>query len=204
MSNVVERGLFIAFEGGDGTGKSTQSKLLAERLGAVWTREPGGTRISENVRAMLLDPDTPEMADRTEALLMAASRAQHVIELIEPTLASGQSVVTDRFVGSSWAYQGVGRGLGDDVRLINEFATAGLAPDVTVFLELDAATADSRVGKSRDRIEQAGETFAAKVEAAFQSFISEPGWVKVPADGSIDEVQERIVAVITAATGKSV
>ena len=105
-------GRFIVVEGADGTGKSTQARLLAERLGAVFTREPGGTPLGERIRDLVLDPDGDAPVDRAEALLMAAARAQHVAQVVAPALAAGQDVVSDRYVASSVAYQGHGRGLG--------------------------------------------------------------------------------------------
>ena len=127
----MSKGLFITFEGGDGSGKSTQFRLFAEYLRnrgfeVVTTREPGGTRISEKIRDLLLDPECTEMDNMTEALLFAASRAQHVEELIRPSVNAGKMVLCDRFVDSSIVYQGIGRGLGDSVRVINEYAVGGL------------------------------------------------------------------------------
>ena len=117
----MSRGHFIAFEGGDGCGKSTQAARLAEDRGALLTHQPGGTPIGAALRALLLDPQYGEMHDRTEAMLLAADRAQHVEELVLPTLESGRDVVCDRYIGSSLAYQGYGRGLPlDQVRYLSE------------------------------------------------------------------------------------
>ena len=128
-------GRFIVFEGPDGGGKSTQSALLAERLGAVLTRQPGGTAIGGALRAILLDPANTGLSDRAEALLMAADRAQHATELIRPSLAAGRHVVCDRYLYSSIAYQGYGRGLGPDrVRDISAWATDELWPDLAAAL----------------------------------------------------------------------
>ena len=138
------RGLFIAFEGGDGAGKSTQSRLLAEALTGrglevVVTREPGGTPAAEAIRNVVLTPDFAGLDDRAEALLYAASRAEHVARLIRPALERGAIVLSDRYVDSSIAYQGVARGLGPDVvGQINLWATHSLLPDLTVLLDVDA------------------------------------------------------------------
>lgn len=194
------RGRFIAIEGGEGTGKSTQARLLAERLGAVLTREPGGTEVGERVRALVLDPAVA-VDPRAEALLMAAARAQHVAEVIEPALASGRNVVTDRFTGSSLAYQGVGRGLGVDwVAALSVFATAGLEPDLVVLLDLPMEVAAPRLTEAPDRMEQAGESFHTQVHAAFgQLAAADPAhWVVVPADGTVDEVAARVWASVPA------
>ncbi|MBQ5798030.1 MAG: dTMP kinase, partial [Firmicutes bacterium] len=126
-----KRGLFITFEGPDGSGKTTQIHLLKEWLEAkgyqcVLSREPGGTIISEKIREIILDKEHKEMDSRAEALLYAAARAQHVAQVIEPALAAGTMVICDRFTDSSMAYQAYGRGLGDGVRVINEFATGGV------------------------------------------------------------------------------
>lgn len=121
-------GRFIAVEGADGTGKSTQARLLADRLGGLFTREPGGTPLGERIRDLVLDPMGEGPVDRAEALLMAAARAQHVDLVVAPALAAGRDVVSDRFVASSIAYQGLGRGLGaGPVAEVNAFATGGLA-----------------------------------------------------------------------------
>jgi dTMP kinase len=128
-------GRFIAFEGGEGTGKSTQARRLAERLGARLTREPGGTPAGDRIRALLLDPSTGELDARAEALLLAADRAQHVATVIRPALDAGEDVVTDRYEGSSLAYQGHGRGLPlEEVLRISGWATGGLRPDLVVLL----------------------------------------------------------------------
>lgn len=155
------RGCFISFEGPDGSGKSTQIKLLAEhceRLGreVLLTREPGGTPISERIRELLLDPSLREMDGVTEALLYAASRAQHVAEKIRPALQRGLVVLCDRFMDSSIAYQGFARGLGDDVRVINEFAVQGVSPDLTFFMDLSPEEGRRRLTAQRapDRLER--------------------------------------------------
>src|SRR5690606_27957661 len=141
------RGVFIAFEGGDGSGKSTQARLLVQwlRTGGhevVQTREPGGTDVGERLRALVLDPQYAPIDPVTEALLFAAARSAHVRQLVRPALAAGSVVVTDRYVDSSVAYQGAGRGLGTGtVAELNEWATDGLHPDLTVLLDVDTATA---------------------------------------------------------------
>ena len=142
---------FIVFEGIDGSGTTTQAALLAERLEArgvdvVRTREPGGTPLGEGLRRLLLDPAS-HMEDSTEALLYAASRAQHVAEVIRPAVHRGATVISDRFVDSTLAYQGCGRGLGVElVRSINAPAVADLLPDLTVYLDLPVAAAHRRRG----------------------------------------------------------
>jgi dTMP kinase len=186
-----DRGRFIAFEGGEACGKSTQSARLAQALGAVITREPGGTAIGARVRELVLDPATEGLADRAEALLMAADRAQHVAEVVEPALAAGRHVVTDRFAGSSIAYQGHGRGLPvDEVRRLSEWATGGVWPDLVVLLDVPAAVADRRLGPDRDRMEAEPSAFHAAVLEGFHAqAAAEPGrWVVVDGTGTIDEV----------------
>jgi dTMP kinase len=185
------RGHFIAFEGGEACGKSTQSARLAEVLGAVLTREPGGTAIGARVRELVLDPATEGLADRAEALLMAAYRAQHVAEVVEPALAAGRHVVTDRFAGSSIAYQGHGRGLPvDEVRRLSEWATGGVWPDLVVLLDVPAAVADRRLGPDRDRMESEPSAFHAAVMEGFhaQAAAEPERWVVVDGTGTIDEV----------------
>lgn len=155
--------MFVSFEGLDGCGKTTQARLLAGALAAdgvevVLTREPGGTPLGEQVRDLVLHGD--HVAPWAEAALYAASRAQHVVEVIRPALERGATVVCDRYLDSSVAYQGGGRGLGVDAVLeLNLAAVEGLLPDRTVLVEVDVGTALSRVGDERDRIEQAGGAF---------------------------------------------
>lgn len=184
-------------EGADASGKSTHASLLAERLGAVLTREPGGTPLGERVRKVLLDADGPEVNDRAEVMLMLAARAQHVVEVIEPALASGRDVVCDRFSGSTVAYQGYGRGL-DPAELahLSAWAAGGLEPDLVVLLRVDPAVAEARsLGRGApDRIEGAGKDFASRVAAGFEDQAArEPDrWRVVDAGGSIEEVAERV------------
>ena len=164
-------GRFVVFEGGEGCGKSTQARLLAERWGAVFTFEPGGTPVGAQLREILLSPETGDLEPRAEALLMAADRAHHVATKIRPALLRGRDVVCDRFVGSSLAYQGHARGLGiDAVRAMNEFGTDGLVPDLVVLLVVPADVADERMRASGqlDRLEQAGDEFHRKVAEAYQ------------------------------------
>jgi dTMP kinase len=203
MSEHRERGRFIAFEGGEATGKSTQARLLADGLGAVLTREPGGTRLGEMLRAMVLDPDQPPMSDRTEALLFAADRAQHVHELIAPALEAGRHVVTDRFAASSFAYQSFGRGLPlDQVRALSSFAVDGVWPDLTVWLVVPPEVAEARLG-DLDRMEGVGADFHRRVAEGFEALAgADPdGWVKVDADAPVDEVARQVREVVAQRLG---
>lgn len=184
----------IALEGGEACGKSTQAALLASRLGALLTREPGGTAVGERVRAVLLDRSVAGLDARAEALLMAAARAQHVSEVVVPTLQAGQDVVTDRFSHSSLAYQGYGRGLPlDEVRRLSDWATGGLWPDVVVLLDLPAEEAEARRGRP-DRFEAESREFHRRVEAGFRQLAaSEPDrWRVVDASGTVEEVAARV------------
>ncbi|MFC7401964.1 dTMP kinase [Citricoccus sp. GCM10030269] len=174
-------GLFIALEGGDGSGKSTQARMLAERLRAeghdvLLTREPGGTDVGERLRSLVLDPENAPIDPVTEALVFAASRSAHVRQLIRPALAAGRTVVTDRYVDSSVAYQGAGRELGTEtIADLNTWATDGLQPDLTVLLDVDTATASTRRdarqqapgGLGPDRMESEPETFHHRIRQAF-------------------------------------
>lgn len=164
--------MFVTFEGVDGSGKSTQAQLLAERLReggreVVLTREPGGTPLGEEVRGLLLGSD--RVAPWAEAALFAAARAQLVDEVIRPALARGDDVVSDRYVDSSLAYQGLARGLGvDRVLELNLLATAGLLPDRTFLILLAPGTAAARRTGEPDRIEREGEAFAENVDRAYR------------------------------------
>lgn len=190
--------MFISFEGLDGCGKTTQARMLADRLRAegsevVLTREPGGTALGEEIRALLLHGG--HVSPWAEAALYAASRAQHVDELIRPALERGAVVVCDRYVDSSVAYQGVGRGLGlERVLELNLAAVGGLLPDVTFLLELDVADAEARVGGERDRIEREDEGFRARVAEGFRELAERFPARYVVVDGSraVDEIAEEI------------
>jgi dTMP kinase len=191
--------MFIAFEGGEACGKSTQSQRLATAIDAVLTREPGGTVIGAQLRAVLLDPQTVNLSGRAEALLMAADRAQHVAEVVEPALVSGRHVVSDRFAGSSIAYQGHGRGLPvSEIRNLSLWATGGVWPDLIVLLDVPEAEADFRLGSSRDRMESEPASFHAAVIEGFRSQAeADPDrWVVIDGTPSIEEVSAAVFAVV--------
>jgi dTMP kinase len=192
--------MLIAFEGGEGSGKSTQARRLAERIGAVLTREPGATPVGTSIRALLLDRDTVGLDHRAEALLLAADRAQHVATVIAPALAAGQHVVTDRYLYSSLAYQGYGRGLPlDQVRALSEFAGAPDA-DLVVLLTVSPAVRASRLRRALDRFEADGDDFHERVEAGFAALAAaDPErWVVIDGDGALDEVTARVWAATSA------
>ena len=195
-------GLFVAFEGGDGAGKSTQARMLAESLReagheVVLTREPGGTPAAEAIRHVVLTPEFSGLDDRSEALLYAASRAEHVARLVRPALERGAVVITDRYIDSSIAYQGVGRGLGPDVvGEINLWATRGLLPDLTVLLDVDAGTGLARISSAPDRLEAEPEEFHASVVEAFRALAGgDPDrYLVLPASGDLRDIASRIAA----------
>ncbi len=192
-------GRFVVFEGGEGCGKSTQAARLAARLDAVLTRQPGGTTIGARLRELLLDGVAGDVSPRAEALLMAADRAQHVAEVIAPALAAGRHVVCDRYIPSSVAYQGFGRGLDPaQVREISDWAVDGLWPDLIVLLIVPAEEARARTGGARDRIEAAGDDFHRRVDAAFRDMAADdPGlWVVVDGVGTEDDVWERVWSAV--------
>lgn len=198
----MNKGLFITIEGPDGAGKSTQVPFLKRTLeekgyNVVLTREPGGTVIGEKIRELLLDKTNKEMSDTTEALLYAASRAQHVAELILPALKEGKVVLCDRFVDSSIAYQGEGRGLGmGPIENINDFATMGLKPDLTIFLDIDPEKGLKRVKATKevDRLEQEKLDFHRKVYKGYKELAKkDPKRIKViDASQTMEEVSRDI------------
>lgn len=151
------KSLFITFEGPEGAGKTTIVKMIEQyfinkKIPYLSTREPGGIRISESIREIILSPEHTEMDSRTEALLYAASRRQHLVEKVIPALEEGKVVLCDRFIDSSLAYQGVGRNLGiEEVRQINEFAIDGTMPDLTIFFDLDPSIGLKRVHEAEQR-----------------------------------------------------
>jgi len=189
--------VFVTFEGPDGSGKSTQAELLRhawteEGREVVLTREPGGTDLGERIRELLLDGGS--MSPWAEAALFAASRAQHVDQVILPALERGADVVCDRYVDSSLAYQGIGRGLGiEEVLELNLRATRGLLPDATVLLLLDPATAAARSGET-DRLEREGGDFRARVDGAYRDLAARfpERIVVVDASGRPEEVAAEI------------
>ena len=171
------RGKFITFEGCDGCGKSTQLKLLSDYLTEqgvehIFTREPGGGKISESIREILLNGKNAEMTDECEALLYAAARMQHLADRVEPALAQGKLVVCDRYVDSSLAYQAYARGLGlDFIQKINARALEKYPPDVTIFIDLTPQDAFKRKhgADENDRLEQAGMAFHERVYAGYKA-----------------------------------
>lgn len=207
-------GRLLVFEGAEGAGKSTQIAMLAQALRGrgvphLVVREPGGTPAGERIRALLLDP-AQDMVATTEALLFLASRAELVTTVIRPALDDGQLVIADRFFLSTYAYQVAGRGLPEEaVQSANQFATGGVAPDLTILLHHHAAAGLARADRrgARDRIERAGDNFHRAVEAAFDRF-AEPGWqaehpecgpiVAIDGGGEPDAVFDRVTAVLAA------
>lgn len=197
-------GLFIAFEGVEGSGKGTQIRLAKEWLegrgiDVLVTREPGGTVMGEELRRMLLGHETGHLEPRTEALLFAASRSQHVATVIRPALAEGKVVVCDRYIDSSLAYQGGARGLGEqDVLTLNVWATQGLFPDLVILLHLEPEAGLLRSLEEPDRIEMEGADFHAKVSDAYLQIAEEhpERFVVVDADQPPDKVHEQVVEAL--------
>ena len=196
-------GVFIVFEGPEGSGKSTQARLLAERLTAegrsvVLTREPGGTPIAEQVRTILLDPANCAMLPEAEALLYSAARAQHVGDVIRPELERGAVVICDRFADSTLAYQGGGRGLSiDDLRTIQRFATGGLTPTLRILVDVPVEVGLRRrfgVEAEVNRLDVAGAEFHERVRASYLAMAAqdEASWVVVDGDDTVEAVEERI------------
>lgn len=193
-------GLFVTFEGIDRSGKTTQARMLCDALGggAMGVREPGGTAVGEHVRALLKDPEV-NIGAHAEALLFAAARAELVEQVIRPALADGRVVVSDRFLDSSLAYQGVARGLGlDAVRRINLWATDGVAPDITFLLELDPDAAGARAAEEADRFEGEGRELQLQVAEAYEQLAeAEPArWRRVAADRDPGEVHAEVREVV--------
>ena len=202
-------GLFIAFEGGDGAGKSTQAARLAETLETrsltvLRTREPGGTPIGEKLRSLVLDHGHGHIDAHTEALIFAASRAAHASQVIRPALERGEIVLTDRYIDSSVAYQGAGRELGADAVLnLNEWATSGLQPDLTVLLDVDPAAGRRRRtagDAAEDRLESEADEFHSTIRGAFLELAaSRPDtYLVLPADLPVNELAARILTRVDA------
>ena len=200
------KGKFIAFEGCEGAGKSTQMRLLSEYLERrgvphIVTREPGGSEISEAIRKVILNGKFTTMADECEALLYAAARAQHLADTVGPALREGKTVLCDRYIFSSYAYQGYGRGL-DMAFLenINSYAVHHFMPDVTLFLDIPPVLAFARKhgADKEDRIEQAGEAFHKNVYEGYRALLQKYPGQLVPVDCSGNKFQthEKIVALL--------
>lgn len=188
---------FIAFEGGDASGKTTQARRIARQLGAIFTREPGGTDLGETLRSLVLEPQG-QVDLRAEALMIAAARAQHVAEVIRPALEADQPVVTDRFTASSIVYQGFGSGLDvEDVRRLSEFATVGLVPDLTVLIDVPTEVSLGRLGDAPDRFEREAAAFHHRVREGYLSLAAEdPTWVVIDGSGSLDHVGAAVDAAL--------
>lgn len=201
-------GLFITFESVDGLGKTTQVKLLTENLQSlgycvIFTREPGGPRISEKIRQILLDPENKEMHNNTEILLYLASRAQHVEETIKPALAQGKIVICDRFQDSTFAYQSSARGVDfTTIKNLNNFATGGLNPDLTFVLHAPLEVAHERLkktGKQPDRLENENSEFYSKVSDGFLALAKYTGqklsrFRIINAEQTLEQVSKEILS----------
>ncbi len=194
----MTRGVFITLEGGDGSGKTTQAELLRDWLSGegrtvLRTREPGGTEVGVEIREIVLH-HRGDISPRAEALLYAADRAHHVATVVRPALERGEGVIQDRYIDSSVAYQGVGRVLDPEaVRGLSEWATEGLAPDLTILLDLDADAARGRLDEARtryDRLESEASEFHDRVRAAYLALAeAEPGrFLVVDAARPVDEI----------------
>lgn len=192
---------YIALEGLEGCGKSTHASRLATRLDAVATREPGGTRIGSLLRAILADPESTDMAPRTEALLMAADRAQHMTEVVQPALESGRHVVSDRSIYSTLAYQGHGRGLGvTDLLHISTWALADRLPDMVVYIDVPSEVLTERLKKrDLDRFEREGADFFARVHSGFISLReADPArWIVIDGTAPKDDVEAAVWAAVS-------
>jgi dTMP kinase len=200
-----KRGILLTFEGPDGSGKTTQIELLRKYLidngyEVLMTREPGGTKISEKIRDIILDNKNAEMCPMCEALLYAASRAQHVHEVIKPAIECGKVVICDRFVESSLIYQGIGRGLGvERVRMINEAALDGLQADIIFMLSIPYEEGLKRKAKQRnlDRLENSGDEFHRKVFEGYKEIAkSSDRIIEIDANRDIESVHKDILNMV--------
>lgn len=203
----MKKGLFIVFEGGEGSGKSTildkiYNWLQEENLDCIKTREPGGIKISEQIRSVILDSRNTEMDGRTEALLYAAARRQHLVEKVIPALKEGKIVLCDRFLDSSLAYQGFARGLGiDEIYEINKFAIEDNFPDISIFFDLEPRIGLERINKNKDRevnrLDLEEIEFHNKVREGYTMLLRKNNnMVKIDASKSINEVFEDVKGII--------
>ena len=202
----MKKGSFIVFEGPDGSGKTTVCDIVCQKLkdkgfDIVHTREPGGIDIAEQIRAVILDPKNTAMDSRTEALLYAASRRQHLIEKVLPAINDGTIVICERFVYSSLAYQGKARGIGyEGVKAINDFAIEGCKPDITIYLDVDEKTGQSRINDrgNKDRLDAESINFHHLVNEGYKEIISlfKDNVKIVDATKDIDAVVDNSLAII--------
>ena len=200
---MTKTGLFITFEGPDGCGKTTQMKLLAEYFEkkgkeVVLTREPGGKGLGEKVREILLNYDG-EVSDRCESFLFLADRAQNIDIIVNPAVKEGKIVLCDRHIDSTVAYQGYGRGLNiDRINMLNNLATNGKKPDLTLVFDVDVETSMKRVGKEKDRMESAGIDFHNRVRKGYLELAKqEPKRIKVlDATKSIEEIHKDVINIL--------
>lgn len=202
----MHNGYFITFEGGEGAGKSIQVEILSSHLSeegydTVVTREPGGTRIGEQIRTITHNPDNVDLAPIAEAYLMAASRAQHVTQIIKPAIDAGKIVVSDRFVDSSIAYQGFGRKIGEDVIAgLNKLAVDGATPDLTLYLTVPPEVGHRRRQKTtkKDRLDLQQEEFYIRVQDGYEKLCKDhpDRFVRIDATKSIEDVARDIWNVV--------
>jgi dTMP kinase len=194
--------LYVAFEGAEGCGTSTQAARLAEAVGAVLTRETGGTDVGRRLREILHDVDVVDLDERAELLIVAADRAQHIARVVRPALDAGRPVVSDRSVYSALAYQGYGRGLDvDEIRGINDWAMRGIWPSLVVLLDAPMDVLAARLhGRDLDRFERAGEAFHERVIDAYHTMAAaDPDrWIVVAADDDQDKIAAVVLELVTA------
>ncbi len=203
---LMQKGLLISFEGTDGCGKSTQIRLLSEYLkskgkSVVISREPGGCKVGEKIRNILLNAENVEISPMCELFLYEAARAQHMSQVIEPALNEGKIVILDRFIDSTFAYQGYGRQLGEEcVDLFNKYAINHRYPDITLMLTLKADDAFKRKGgnDTKDRMEMAGDDFFKRVDEGLKRASEKYSdrIIKVNVEGTCDETHKKICALI--------
>lgn len=196
----MSTGRYIAFEGAEGCGKSTHAARLADALGAVLTRETGGTAIGRRIREILHDTAVTDLSHRAEALLAAADRAQHLEEVVGPALSAGRHVVSDRTVYSTLAYQGYGRGLPlDDVRHINDWAIGGRWPELVLLLDAPTEVLERRMrGRQLDRFEQEDAGFHERVRSGFREMAAQEAdrWVVIDGSADVDTVAAAIRSAV--------
>ncbi|MBA3803562.1 MAG: dTMP kinase [Acidimicrobiia bacterium] len=202
----MSRPVYLAFEGTERCGKSTQSRRLAEHLGAALTRETGGTPVGERLRMILHDVDVTDLDSRAEALMIAADRAQHMARVVMPALDAGRDVVSDRSVYSTLAYQGYGRGIDlDELTLVNTWAVRGRWPDLVVLLDVPSDMVDARLAdRALDRFERESTDFHRRVRDGFHTMADKDAerWIVIDATAEKDVVERAISAAVDERLGR--